>query len=202
MAHANTAPEYVTSLMTGYYTIFSRIVHWPQKYGIIGGMKQEFDENRLDELIAACAAELVAKLRAQGKTCATAESCTGGGVGYAITAVPGASEVFLGGVVSYANSVKHGVLGVSQDVLDCPGPVSEECARQMAEGARRLLKADFAVSVTGLAGPGGDGIHPQGCVWFGLATPEKTIAKNVIFPGERPIVRRAAILHALSLLIP
>lgn len=150
---------------------------------------------------ATTAEALVAALSAKGLTCAAAESCTGGGIGQAITSVSGASAVFLGGVVSYANSVKREVLGVERTVLDGVGPVSEECARQMARGARTLLKADLAVSVTGLAGPGGDGVRPAGYVWFGLATAAGERTENRIFAGDRAAVRAAAVEHALSMLL-
>ncbi len=147
------------------------------------------------------AKRLVEVLRSRGMTCATAESCTGGGVGAAITAVPGASEVFLGGIVSYANSVKRDVLGVDGELLDGVGPISAECAAQMAAGVRELLKSDIAVSVTGLAGPGGDGAHPAGFVWFGLATADGVATENKTFPGDRENVRAAAVEHAISLLL-
>ena len=146
------------------------------------------------------AEKLVKRLAELGRTCATAESCTGGGVGSAITAVPGASAVFLGGIVSYANSVKRDVLGVGRDVLEGAGPVSAECAAQMADGARRVVGADYAVSVTGLAGPGGDGTHPEGFVWFGLAAPDGTTTESRVFAGGRDAVRAAAVEHALWLL--
>lgn len=147
------------------------------------------------------AEKLVATLMARHLTCATAESCTGGGVGSAITAVAGSSAVFLGGVISYANAVKCGVLGVDAAVLDGVGPVSAECAREMARGARALLKADLAVSVTGLAGPGGDGVRPAGYVWFGVATAAGVATENVIFAGDRAAVRAAAVEHALGMLL-
>ena len=101
------------------------------------------------------AEKLVKVLSEKKMTCATAESCTGGGVGYAITGVSGSSAVFWGGVISYDNSVKRDVLGVPEEVLATKGAVSPECAAAMAEGARRLLKTDLAVSLTGIAGPGG-----------------------------------------------
>ena len=111
------------------------------------------------------AEKLVELLKAQGLTCATAESCTGGGVGSAITAVPGSSAVFAGGVISYSNEVKAEVLGVPRDDLARVGAVSSEVAAQMAEGARRLLKTDMAVSLTGIAGPdGGSAEKPVGLV--------------------------------------
>jgi nicotinamide-nucleotide amidase len=136
-----------------------------------------------------------------GLTVGTAESCTGGLVAGALTAVPGSSAVVLGGVVSYACSVKHSVLGVGQDVLDGVGAVSRECACQMAEGARRVLSSDVAVSVTGIAGPGGaEPGKPVGTVWFGLATPRGAKARLCHLEGDRDEVRRAAVLEALALL--
>lgn len=147
------------------------------------------------------AEKLVELLKAKGLTCATAESCTGGGVGSAITAVPGSSAVFLGGVISYANAVKQGVLGVSSATLETVGAVSPETAAQMADGARRLLKVDLAVSVTGIAGPdGGSVAKPVGLVWFGLATPDGVRTEKAIFAGDRATVRAQAVTHALGLL--
>ena len=147
------------------------------------------------------AEKLVELLRAQGLTCATAESCTGGGVGAAITAVPGSSAVFLGGVISYANAVKEGVLGVSPETLATVGAVSSETAAQMADGVRRLLKADLAVSVTGIAGPdGGSAEKPVGLVWFGLATPGGVRTEKAVFAGDRAAVRAQAVTHALGML--
>ena len=144
---------------------------------------------------------LVRDLIACGKTCATAESCTGGGVGSALTAVPGSSEVYLGGVVSYANSVKQNVLGVSASILERKGAVSPECAAAMAEGARRLTGADIAVSTTGIAGPGGATPEkPVGLVWFGLSTASGTRTEHRIFGGDRAAVRAAAVQFALGLL--
>ena len=147
------------------------------------------------------AEKLVELLKASGITCATAESCTGGMVGAAITAVPGSSEVYLGGVVSYANSVKEGVLGVSGRTLETVGAVSEECAVEMAEGVRKLTSADIAVSITGIAGPGGGSEEkPVGLVWFARATADGTISDKAIFPGSRSEVREAAMRHALGLI--
>ena len=151
---------------------------------------------------------LVELLKAKGLTCATAESCTGGGVGHAITAVPGSSAVYLGGVVSYDNSVKQNVLGVEPWILGTadksvrsPGAVSSECAAQMAEGVRKLLKADIAVSITGIAGPdGGSEEKPVGTVWFGLATKDRTRTEHALFIGDRETVRQKAITHALGML--
>ncbi|MGN0832657.1 MAG: CinA family protein [Kiritimatiellia bacterium] len=147
------------------------------------------------------AEKLVALLRARGLTCATAESCTGGGVGSAITAVPGSSAVFAGGVISYANAVKERVLGVATETLATVGAVSAETAAQMAAGVRRLLQADLAVAVTGVAGPdGGSDAKPVGLVWFGLATAAGTRTEQRRFGGDRAQVRAQAVAHALGLL--
>ena len=147
------------------------------------------------------AEKLVALLKAQGLTCATAESCTGGGVGSAITAVPGSSAVFAGGIISYANEVKRDVLGVAAQALDEYGAVSPQVAAQMAEGARRLLKTDLAVSLTGIAGPdGGSDEKPVGLVWFGLATAAGTRTEKCLFCGDRAHVREQAVIHALGML--
>ena len=147
------------------------------------------------------AEKLVELLKARRLKCATAESCTGGGVGSAITAVSGSSAVYLGGVVSYANEVKHGVLGVSEDTLATVGAVSSETAAQMAEGVRRLVGADLAVSVTGIAGPDGGSVDkPVGLVWFGLASAAGTRTEKAIFAGDRARVREQAVVHALGML--
>ena len=147
------------------------------------------------------ATNLVELLKAQGLTCATAESCTGGGVGSAITAVPGSSAVFAGGIISYSNDVKREVLGVSADILRKVGAVSAETAAQMAEGARKLLGVDLAVSLTGIAGPdGGSDEKPVGLVWFGLATKDGVRTEKSIFRGDRAQVRAQAVIHALGML--
>ena len=137
----------------------------------------------------------------RGVTIGTAESCTGGLISGSLTAVPGSSTPVMGGITSYACSVKHDVLGVSQETLDTVGAVSSECACQMAEGARRVLKSDVAVAVTGIAGPGGavPG-KPVGTVWFGLATPQGTRTERHLFPGSRAEVRSQTVLVALGLL--
>ncbi|MBQ9762621.1 MAG: CinA family protein [Oscillospiraceae bacterium] len=138
----------------------------------------------------------------RGKTLATAESCTGGGIGAAITAVSGASKVFVGGVISYTNEVKNQVLGVEQAVLDKFGAVSAPVAGAMASGVRNLLKSDVAVSVTGLAGPGGDDFgNPVGTVCIGYADRHQTLAKQYRFYGDRDDIRQQSIRAALELIL-
>ena len=148
------------------------------------------------------AEKLVKVLTEKKLTCATAESCTGGGVGYAITSVSGASTVFWGGVISYDNSVKRDVLGVPAEILATKGAVSPECASAMADGVRQRMGTDLAVSITGIAGPGGGTTEkPVGLVWFGVASKADVRAEKMIFSGDRDAVRSSAIEHALQLLL-
>jgi nicotinamide-nucleotide amidase len=134
-----------------------------------------------------------------GKTLACAESITGGGVGARITSVPSASEVFAGSAVVYRNEAKVGVLGVSSETLEGPGPVSEECAREMAEGARRVFGSDLALALTGAAGPEAHGGAPPGTIWLALEGDDVAHARGFRVPGERDRVRRWAEQAALDL---
>ena len=138
----------------------------------------------------------------EGKTLVTAESCTGGMIGAGLTSVPGASCVYKGGVISYTNEIKHRVLGVGTDLLETSGAVSAPVARAMAEGARNVLEADVAVSVTGLAGPGGDDYgNPVGTVFIGYADDKKSYANEYHFVGDREAVRNQAICTALQMIL-
>ena len=146
--------------------------------------------------------DVLSALRAKEMTLATAESVTGGGIGAALTAVPGASDVFKGGVISYVDQVKEEVLGVSKGVLDCYGAVSAQTAEAMAIGVRKLLKADAAVSVTGLAGPGGDEFgHEVGTVFIGFSAQTATMVEECNFEGNREEVRNQTIAAALRLIL-
>ena len=143
------------------------------------------------------------KLKEQGKTLATAESCTGGLIGGALTAVPGVSECYGYGVVTYANEAKEKLLGVKHETLETVGAVSPETARQMAEGALRLSGADIAVAVTGIAGPGGGTAEkPVGLVYIGLAL-KNSYSKAIknIFKGDRDEVRTSTVCKALELVL-
>ena len=138
----------------------------------------------------------------KGKTLATAESCTGGLIGAAITAVPGSSKVYRGGVVSYTNEVKENLLGVSKDSLDAHGPVSAVVAQAMAAGAKKTLNADVAVSVTGLAGPDSDDSGKAvGTVYIGYADDQILTSKEFHFTGDREAIRLQAVASALSLIV-
>ena len=136
------------------------------------------------------------------RTAATAESCTGGMIGAVLTAVPGASRVFKGGIISYSNEIKNCLLGVETELLDRCGPVSAPVAEAMARGARAVLRTDMAVSVTGLAGPGGDDYgNPVGTVFIGYADENDTRTEKYRFAGEREAVRQQAVRAALDLLL-
>ena len=137
-----------------------------------------------------------------GRTFSTAESCTGGGIGAAFTAVPGSSAVYKGGIISYTNWVKETILGVDPGVLHVNGAVSEETAREMAACVRRLMKTDMAVSVTGIAGPDSDEFGtPVGTVYIGFADTKHCYAKRFFFDGDRQTVRRQAEEQAIRILI-
>ena len=138
----------------------------------------------------------------QGYTLVTAESCTGGGIGAALTDVPGSSAVFKGGIISYTDEVKIAQLCVDADALRKHGAVSEEVARQMAIGAKERLNADCAVSVTGLAGQDGDDFgNPVGTVYIGFSSERKTVVRKYQFPGNRKEIRDQAICAALELIL-
>ena len=147
-------------------------------------------------------AEILQAARYWGHRIATAESCTGGMVSAALTDVAGSSDVFDRGFVTYSNAAKQEMLGVSAETLAAHGAVSEAVAREMAEGALAHSAADLAVSITGIAGPGGSEFKPEGRVCFGLAMRGRaTRVETVEFGAKgRDKVRRAARDHALSLL--
>ena len=137
-------------------------------------------------------------LKARGWMCSTAESCTGGLIGAALTSVSGSSEWFAGGVISYANSVKVGLLGVSEEDLETQGAVSEPVVRSMALGACRATGADIACAVSGVAGPGGGSPEkPVGTVWIGWSLHGETRARKFHFSGDRDSVRAQTVIEAV-----
>lgn len=146
------------------------------------------------------ATQLVARLSELGCTVTTAESCTGGLLAAAITSVPGASAVFPGGVVTYANALKQQLLGVPHEVLDAAGAVSAETAAAMAAGSRRLAGADYGIAVTGIAGPtGATPTKPVGLVFVAVAGPGGSVCRRFHFAGSRDAIRRQAVDEALRL---
>ena len=148
----------------------------------------------------AAARELLRLLAARGMTLACAESCTGGLVAAALTDIPGASRVFWGSVVSYANAAKERLLGVDPKTIAERGAVSRECAREMAAGALEASGADLAVAVTGIAGPeGGSPGKPVGTVWLAwAASGGDSREEKRSFEGDRAAIRAAAAARALA----
>jgi len=146
--------------------------------------------------------EIVGRLLTeQGLTIAVAESCTGGLIAHRLTNLPGSSAYFMGGVVAYSNEVKERVLGVSHETLLLHGAVSEECAREMARGARRLLGTDIAISATGIAGPtGGTPQKPVGLVYVALAAQDKERCERHLWQGNRLENKRRTSEAALEML--
>ena len=140
--------------------------------------------------------------RLTGKTLSAAESCTGGGIGAALTAIPGSSRVYKGGIIAYTNWVKEHLLYVDPAVLEQFGAVSEPVAKAMAEGARACLKTDIAVSITGLAGPDGDDRgNAVGTVFIGYCDEDTSYAKKFCLKGDRETIRNEGICLALQMIL-
>lgn len=144
---------------------------------------------------------LIDQLRALGKTLAVAESCTGGELSNILTDIPGASKVFVGGLIAYTNSVKVDLLKVPEDILQQHGAVSAECAVAMAIEVAERLEADYALSVTGFAGPdGGTREDPTGTIYLGYFSPDGTWSRRVVYPGNRRDIKKMAAQAALDLM--
>ncbi|MBR0247553.1 MAG: nicotinamide-nucleotide amidohydrolase family protein [Synergistaceae bacterium] len=170
------------------------IVSWAE-----GLTRSRFEGLVLPEGSRSIADAVLIEARAKGVRVACAESCTGGLVGGALTEIAGSSDVFNGSAVTYSNEAKMKILGVKSETLSRFGAVSSECAQEMAEGARRVYGADFAVSTTGIAGPdGGSESKPVGTVWFGIAGSDGTRSMMKRLPGNREEVRTRAVRFALS----
>jgi nicotinamide-nucleotide amidase len=147
------------------------------------------------------AATLQAELLRRSAMLATAESLTGGRLGDVLSAAPGASDTYLGGVVSYATEVKQRVLGVSEETVEKHGVVSAECAEEMATGVRELVGADYAVSTTGVAGPTTQEGKPVGLVYIAVAGPDGVRSERFDFDGERPEIREKVVKAAVDLVL-
>ncbi len=146
------------------------------------------------------AASVQVQLLGGGATVATAESLTGGLLGGCFTSVPGSSEVYLGGVVTYSTHLKVSLLGVPVEVVDGPGVVSAECAEAMATGVRRLTGSTYALSTTGVAGPDSQEGKPAGTVYVGLAGPTGVRSVALELAGSREAIREQTVTAALSAL--
>jgi len=144
---------------------------------------------------------IIRELTQRKQTLAVAESCTGGLISHRLTNVPGASEVFMAGLITYSNEAKCRLLGVPLEIIQKEGAVSEATARAMAEGARARNSVDYALSVTGIAGPGGGSEHkPVGTVFIGLATPKKIIIRHYLNRFDRETFKNATVQQAMELL--
>ncbi len=156
----------------------------------------------LDPSILDQATAVLDACRARGLMLATAESCTGGLIAAALTAIAGSSDVVERGFVTYSNAAKTEMLGVPEALIAAEGAVSAPVARAMAAGALARSRASIAVSVTGVAGPGGGTeAKPVGLVWFGLAVRGgAVVSERRVFPGDRAAVRAATVAHALALI--
>lgn len=152
--------------------------------------------------VSALTAQLADILQARGWLMATAESCTGGMIAAACTDLAGSSNWFERGFVTYSNEAKTELLGVPSEMIAQHGAVSEEVARAMAHGAVAHSRAQVALAVTGVAGPGGGSVDkPVGTVWFGWATPAGVVTEMRRFGGDRAAVRQATVRHALGRLL-
>jgi nicotinamide-nucleotide amidase len=150
------------------------------------------DERGMEQIV-------VERLRETGRTLAVAESCSGGLLGGRVTQIPGSSDVFLGGIISYSNRAKEELLGVPADLLAQHGAVSAPVAEAMARGARERLHADLGVGITGVAGPGGGtDTKPVGTVVIGLATADGAASETHRLPGGRSDIRHRSVLLALD----
>lgn len=152
----------------------------------MAGLKKILGEalySEQDDTLQGCIGRMLASA---GKTVSAAESCTGGLISSLFTSIPGSSEYYLGSVTSYDNSVKSGVLGVPEEIIQEHGAVSEECVRAMAEGVRKITSSDFSVATSGIAGPGGGSEEkPVGLVWIAVSSQKGTEAFRMIFKGDR-----------------
>jgi nicotinamide-nucleotide amidase len=173
----------------------------PRADSLVKALRARFGDDLFAEDERNVAELVLERCRALRLALATAESCTGGLVGARLTDVPGASDVYVGGVVAYANDVKVGAAGVPEEVLIAHGAVSAEAARAMAHGVRDGLGADVALAVTGVAGPGGGTPgKPVGLVFLHAVSPEGELARELRLPGERSEIRARATVAALHLL--
>ncbi len=145
--------------------------------------------------------KIIDKLQEQQQTISFAESCTGGRIAAAFTSVSGASKVFNGSVVSYANEIKHEWLGVSDEILQNFGAVSKECVLEMLKGIAKMAHADYAIAISGIAGPtGGTEYKPVGTIYIGLLSPAGSLVHHCFFEGDREAVQNASVDYAINLL--
>ena len=181
--HLAYLPNQLTGVRLRLSAIGSHEEEMDEQIGRLKEILGEYIYSEQDDTLQECVGRLLA---AAGKTFSTAESCTGGTISQLITSIPGSSGYFLGGVTSYANSVKTGVLGVDPQIIEKHGAVSSECVAAMAEGVRKLTGSDYSVATSGIAGPGGGTPEkPVGTVWIGLSSERGTETYKVQYKGDR-----------------
>jgi PncC family amidohydrolase len=164
------------------------------------GMSDSRSRPRVPDEILSISEALGSALRARGWICATAESCTGGGISLGITSIAGSSDYTQGAIVAYSNEIKRRMLNVSQQTLDSVGAVSEACAQEMARGVREALATDVGISSTGIAGPGGATARkPVGLVYIAVSTPEAEEVRELRLSGDRQHIMRESARLALEL---
>ncbi|MBQ6773979.1 MAG: nicotinamide-nucleotide amidohydrolase family protein [Synergistaceae bacterium] len=204
-----TIAERIPEVINNHALHVSILPAFPQVELIIRGKPDDVDEaekltrSRFDDVLPKGCKSLAEAVLYEAKInhakISCSESCTGGLVGAALTEIAGSSEVFNGSAVTYSNNAKHKILGVDGNIIANFGAVSKECAVSMAEGALRIYDSDYAVSITGIAGPdGGTESKPVGTVYFGLASREKACAFMKVLPGNRSEIRTRAVRFALA----
>ncbi len=153
------------------------------------------------ETLEKTTAQIIATLQERGETIAFAESCTGGRIAAAFTAISGSSAIFSGSVVSYANHIKQQWLGVHPKTLEQHGAVSQECVHEMLSGILTMADADYAIAVSGIAGPTGGSVEkPVGTVYIGIRTPQDETIYHHVFAGNRTAVQEASVYFAIQTL--
>ena len=164
-------------------------------------VEMQMSERESNGQLDASLQQIVSEIRARNATLSIAESLTGGLLSAAFVSVPGVSEIYRGGVVSYTNEIKAQVLGVDAKLLAAGGAVQAEVAVQMAAGVANLCQTDYALATTGVAGPGPAAGKPQGTVFIGVCTPSGSVAAEYHFAGNREEVRESSVVAAISLLM-
>ncbi len=145
--------------------------------------------------------QIITHIKEENHSISFAESCTGGRIASAFTAISGASAVLNGSCITYSNEIKHLWLGVSKEILEEFGAVSSQCVLQMLSGIQKMASSEYAIAVSGIAGPtGGSELKPVGTVYIGIVTPNKTLVKQYIFKGNREEVQQKATNKAVKLL--
>ncbi len=158
-----------------------------------------FCYNLLMKNIKELTEKIIKELTVREKTITFAESCTGGRIAAAFTAISGASNVLNGSCVTYSNEIKHQWLGVENEILEQYGAVSEACVSQMLEGIMKMADADYAIAVSGIAGPtGGSALKPVGTVYIGIQTPQKKEIHHCLFKGNREEIQEQSVAFAIE----